>query len=164
MQEIKKAKLSAADYVESGYGQVEPNHLSAQRTAQIYAQLPLGVDKLEQGQFAKYDYANKEINMSGAGEWMLCYSEVKTYDVRETDADFVNVKGGVYPRLFKTNVGDMFTTNTIMGTEPEVGGTLAPNENGILAEAGDATECVWEIVKIYTLADGQRAVKVMRIK
>ena len=23
-----------------GYGQVEPNHLSAQRTAQIYAQLP----------------------------------------------------------------------------------------------------------------------------
>ena len=24
----------------NGYGQVEPNHLSAQRTAQIYAQLP----------------------------------------------------------------------------------------------------------------------------
>ena len=23
-----------------GYGQVEPNHLSAQRTGQIYAQLP----------------------------------------------------------------------------------------------------------------------------
>jgi hypothetical protein len=31
---------SQAKYVEMGYGQVEPNHLSAQRTAQIYAQLP----------------------------------------------------------------------------------------------------------------------------
>ena len=27
-----------------GYGQVEPNHLSAQRTAQIYAQLPANKD------------------------------------------------------------------------------------------------------------------------
>ena len=29
---------SQAEFVEYGYGQVEPNHLSAQRTAQIYAQ------------------------------------------------------------------------------------------------------------------------------
>ena len=27
-----------------GYGQVEPNHLSAQRTSQIYAQLPANKD------------------------------------------------------------------------------------------------------------------------
>ena len=27
-----------------GFGQVEPNHLSAQRTAQIYAQLPAKSD------------------------------------------------------------------------------------------------------------------------
>ena len=27
-----------------GYGQVEPNHLSAQRTSQIYAQLPAAAD------------------------------------------------------------------------------------------------------------------------
>ena len=32
--------LSQASYVEYGYAQVEPNHLSAQRTGQIYAQLP----------------------------------------------------------------------------------------------------------------------------
>ena len=31
---------SQASYVEYGFGQVEPNHLSAQRTGQIYAQLP----------------------------------------------------------------------------------------------------------------------------
>jgi hypothetical protein len=40
-----------------GFGQVEPNHLSAQRTAQIYAQLPAASDikVLENGQFVKYD-------------------------------------------------------------------------------------------------------------
>ena len=34
-----------------GYGQVEPNHLSAQRTGQIYAQLPAAadIDILENG-------------------------------------------------------------------------------------------------------------------
>ena len=37
---MAKTRLSTATYVERGYGQVEPNHLSAQRTAQIYAQLP----------------------------------------------------------------------------------------------------------------------------
>ena len=42
-----------------GFGQVEPNHLSAQRTAQIYAQLPAksDIDILENGQYVKYDYA-----------------------------------------------------------------------------------------------------------
>ena len=44
---------SQAKYVELGYGQVEPNHLSAQRYAQIYAQLPAdpSIEVLEQGQF-----------------------------------------------------------------------------------------------------------------
>ena len=47
-----------------GFGQVEPNHLSAQRTSQIYAQLPANKDiaQLENGQFVKYDYANGEVN------------------------------------------------------------------------------------------------------
>ena len=35
-----KASHSAAQFVKRGYGQVEPNHLSAQHTGQIYAQLP----------------------------------------------------------------------------------------------------------------------------
>ena len=40
-----------------GYGQVEANHLSAQRTSQIYAQLPAKktIEVLHQGQFVKYD-------------------------------------------------------------------------------------------------------------
>ena len=45
-----------------GFGQVEPNHLSAQGNRQIYAQLPLksNINILENGQFMKYDY-EKEI-------------------------------------------------------------------------------------------------------
>ena len=56
---LKKHITSQADYVQYGFGQVEPNHLSAQRTAQVYAQLPAAADikVLEQGQFVKYDYA-----------------------------------------------------------------------------------------------------------
>ena len=51
-------KLSKIAGVERGYAQVEPNHLSAQRTGQIYAQLPAAsdIDILENGQFVKYNY------------------------------------------------------------------------------------------------------------
>lgn len=34
---LKSHITSQASFVEFGYGQVEPNHLSAQRTGQIYA-------------------------------------------------------------------------------------------------------------------------------
>ena len=74
-----------------GYGQVEPNHLSAQRTGQIYAQLPAdsSIDKLENGQFVKYDYASGKVNFTGEGEYMLVLNEVKLYDERKTCKDFV---------------------------------------------------------------------------
>lgn len=87
---MAKTSLSQASFVERGYGQVEPNHLSAKWTGQIYAQLPVNKDinVLENGQFVKYDYANHEVNFTGKGEWMLVYNEVKVYRDYETDADF----------------------------------------------------------------------------
>ena len=197
-----------------GFGQVEPNHLSAQRTGQIYAQLPAHVKKtsgdsvatadtisiLENGQFVKYDYAHGEVNYSGNGEWMLVLNEVKLYDdrFRESYKDFAMIAenyvpagasishGGVgpfdgqmYPRVFKTNVGDIYTTNTLekgntsgkaeIETEAlAVGDLLQPNATGYLKKATGAldtlTGMVWQVVKVYTLADGQEAVKIMRIK
>ena len=53
-----------AQCVQFGYGQVEPNHLSARRNGQIYAQLPAAstINLLENGQFAKYDYENGVVN------------------------------------------------------------------------------------------------------
>lgn len=160
-----------------GYGQVEPNHLSAQRTGQIYAQLPAvdSIEMLENGQFVKYDYASGKVNFTGEGEWMLVLNEVKLYDERETYKDFVmkkeNYVGKVMvPRVFKTNVGDIYTTNMVDSDLEITAGTtkLAPStaegKEGILTTAGEDAEMIWKVVKVYTLADGQAAVKLQRIK
>lgn len=91
---VAKTRLGKATYVERGYGQVEPNHLSAQRNGQVYGQLPANknIDMLENGQFVKYDYANKEVNFTGKGEWMLVYNEVKIYRDYEDDTDFAMLR------------------------------------------------------------------------
>ena len=220
---MAKKRLSAAKYVTRGYGQVEPNHLSAQRTAQIYAQLPAdaSIDVLENGQFVKYDYANGVVNFTGAGEWMLVFNEVKVYRDYQRDCDFAMVKGNygalVYspitgtvkdneanvnwtsavaaadpyevdstanpmqgkifagpammngktmvPRLLKTNIGDIFTTNTIKDASVSLGATLAVGDDGYLtATPGDnAGTMRWQVVKVYTMPDGQKGAKIMRI-
>lgn len=93
---------SAANFVEYGYGQVEPNHLSAQRTGQIYAQLPAdpAIMKLEQGQFVKYDYATGLVNFTGVGEWMLVYNEIKLYRDHQADCEFAMLKDNYKARVY----------------------------------------------------------------
>ena len=164
-----------------GYGQVEPNHLSAQRTGQIYAQLPVasGIDQLENGQFVKYDYANNEVNLNGKGEYMLVFNEIKLYDgARETYKDYVMsranaVDGEIVPRLFKTNIGDIFTTNCfdsaaasrnaeVTMTDLEVGDVIGINANGFL-EKDAKSDIQFQVAKVYTMADGQEAAKIQRI-
>ena len=277
LREILKQHIkSQAKYVEYGYGQVEPNHLSAQRTAQIYAQLPAdpSIEVLEQGQFVKYDYAAGLVNFTGAGEWMLVYNETKLYREHQIDCEFAMIKGNyqarVYsplggtkeaeemygptrqlqgvrekyengtfvkqpvldkdgnvvewdeetksypgvadfgvasaqhdyyemndinnpaiedearrrlfmklravkhpeammpagttmvPRVFKTNVGDHYTTNMIDEDVLAVGDILAPNAKGILVK-DDSQAMKWQVVKVYTMPDHQRGVKIMRI-
>ena len=278
LKEFLKAHIkSQAAYVEVGYAQVEPNHLSAQRIGQIYAQLPAdaAIEVLEQGQFVKYDYANGLVNFTGEGEWMLVYNETKLYREHQWDCEFAMLKDNygarvyspldgekmqeVYgptrflqgkreaynnetgkfdsldevafdpetgkvvtdgsvkpadysvattvhdywemndinnpdvvdetrkrlfmklrdyqekmmpagttmvPRVFKTNVGDHFTTNCINETELAVGDKLTPQAaDGILAKAGaDSADMVWQVVKVYTMPDHQKGVKVLRIK
>ena len=181
----KGVSSSKAAYVKYGYGQVEPNHLSAQRTAQIYAQLPAAkdIEMLENGQFVKYNYADGVTDFAGAGEWMLVYNEIKVYYDRDTDADFAmkrsNYVGKIYnavgdempagtvmtPRVFKTNIGDIFTTNCVNETELALKDVLVVGDDGYLTKtAGEnAGDMKWEVVKVYTLGDGQPAVKVMRI-
>lgn len=184
----------------TGFGQVEPNHLSAQRTSQIYAQLPAdsAIEILENGQYVKYDYANNVCNFAGEGEWMMVFNEVKLYDAgwRETYKDYAMKKedfteggdithngvgpfpGQMTPRVIKTNVGDIYTTNAIggpntdgkkeyAGIEVSVGDLLKVDAaTGFLVTGGDksADDMVWQVVKEYTMADGQPAVKIMRIK
>lgn len=273
-----QASVKNGGYVELGYGQVEPNHLSAQRTAQIYAQLPAdpSIEVLEQGQFVKYDYAAGLVNFTGAGEWMLVYNETKLYREHQLDCEFAMIKGNyqarvyspldgdkaaeemygptrflqgrrekwdgekfvelgevknpvydadgnydaeataaqaaadysvastVYdpyemndinnpeivedyrrrlfmklravkhpekmmptgttmvPRVFKTNVGDHYTTNMILEKELAVGDVLAPNAKGILVK-DDSQAMKWQVVKVYTMPDHQKGVKILRI-
>lgn len=230
-----QAGLEAGGYVTYGYGQVEPNHLSAQRTGQIYAQLPANkdIDVLENGQFVKYDYAaanGGEVNFTGKGEWMLVFNEIKLYREHQMDCEFAMRKGDyvariyspvaadtnfdaqsryyggldsnkepiekvtapadmyelhynedpfhiesqttpkampqgtvMVPRVFKTNVGDIMTTNMIKETELALGDELSPAAaDGILCKAGDKS-MTWQVVKVYTLPDHQKAVKIMRV-
>lgn len=229
---MAKTRLSAAAFVERGYGQVEPNHLSAQRTGQIYAQLPAAanIDVLENGQYVKYDYEKGVVDFTGPGEWMLVYNEIKLYRDHLEDNDFAMKKGDylarVYspvdgekpvaaharfygaegndgkpqepvaimdplepsstddpfiidqfakpkympegtrmvPRVFKTNIGDIYTTNTIKASSLAVGQDLVVGGDGYLTKAsGTASGMVWRVVKVYTLPDRQKAVKIMRI-
>ena len=273
---LKSRIQSQATYPEVGFGQVEPNHLSAQYTGQIYAQLPAdpAIEILEQGQFVKYDYAKGLVNFEGAGEWMLVYNETKLYRDFQRDCEFAMLKGNyqarvyspldgevmqemygpvrflqgkrerynnatgefetiggevaydevtkkwvpvkdgqppvadysvastVYdyyemddvnnpensevskrlfmklrdykekmmpagtsmvPRVFKTNVGDIYTTNMINADRDslKVGDVLTPGAKGILEVAeGDMK---WQVVKVYTMPDHQKGVKLMRI-
>jgi len=241
---MAKTRLSEkATYVARGYGQVEPNLLSAQKTGQIYAQLPAAanIDILENGQFATYNYAADDggaVDFEGKGEWMMVFNEIKLYRDFEQDCDFAmkkeNYVARVYspidgtqpltewqarfygpkdsdgndnaervttpatpyeidstddpfhvtenykkhkampagtrmvPRLFKINVGDIWTTNTIKA-EPgslKVGMMLTPDADGYLkvGEGADAQHPTMQIVKVYTMPDMQPGVKVMRIK
>lgn len=254
---LKKHITSQAGYVDYGYGQVEPNHLSAQRNAQIYAQLPAdkNIAVLEQGQFVKYDYASGLVNFTGPGEWMMVYNEIKLYRDHQDDCEFAMIKDnyqarifspfghgvdkngnptvdevwdrqarfldgkdaagntsitvgegdnaktyafddvtagpdmyeihynedpykilGPYkearmpegtsmvPRVFKTMVGDIMTTNTVADAELAVGDILSPRAaDGILAKDGDGS-IQWIVAKLTTMPDHQKGVKLQRIK
>ena len=163
--------------VKQGFGQLEPNHLSAQRNGQIYAQLPCdsSIEVLQNAQFVKYDYAKGKVGYTGEGEWMLVFNEVKLYDPRHSYKDFAlqkkNCVGGVMvPRVMKTMVGDIFTTNLV--DNGSKGSALAVKDKLTVAEGTgiltydatpEATDMVWQVVKVYTMADGQPAVKIQRI-
>ena len=163
--------------VKEGFGQLEPNHLSAQRNGQIYAQLPCdtSIEVLQNAQFVKYDYANGKVNYTGEGEWMLVYNEVKLYDPRHSYKDFAlqkkNCVGGeMVPRVMKTMVGDIFTTNLVdpkgkSDSTLAAGDKLIVGTGGILEYSATPEEgaMVWQVAKVYTMADGQPAVKIQRI-
>lgn len=173
-----------ATITRKGFGQVEPNHLSAQRTGQIYAQLiaDSNLTVIENGMFLKYDYENRKAiaDASVEGEWLLVYNEEKLYDPRKQGhKDFAMVKtdyvdGEMVPRLFKTNVGDIYTTNTLeantsdsaitTGVSVAEGDILVVGSTGYLEAAGQSpVGPQFKVVALTTMPDGQDAVKLQRI-
>lgn len=212
----------------NGYGQVEPNQLSAQKTGQIYASLPLdtNVDILQNGEFMFYDAAAGKVTGTSTNvvEPYLVFNEIKLYEPfwRTSYKDFAmirvnHVSGGVVtkgenyvtsdlaterygdgadnigvaanpahteypyrmdgfaPRLFKTNVGDIMTTNMVdtgannVGVSYKVGDKLVPaatTNNTLQFEIDNSatTGMIWVVVKETTMPDGQPAVKVQRVQ
>ena len=220
-----------ANFTRIGFGQVEPNQLSAQKTGQIYASLPLdeSVKVLQNGEFMYYSYADNKVTAEPTvpgQEPMLVFNEVKIYEdylrlkdfamIRVGDnyvtnpaavgrvtqanygwADGVSTYGdgslntpgtinpahsdyqaakyrmdGFAPRMFKTNVGDIFTTNMVeTGVEYAVKDILKlkkVTDNGsstlVLSKTGDIPELEFVVAKVYTMPDGQPGLKLQRIK
>ena len=67
------------------------------------------------------------------------------------------------PRLLKTNIGDLFTTNTIKEESLKLKDVLKVGEDGYLSKSG-TSDMEWQVVKVYTMPDGERGVKIKRIK
>lgn len=215
-------------FTRNGYGQVEPNQLSAQKTGQIYASLPLdeNVDVLQNGEFMFYDYASGKVSAddsTGIAEPMLVFNEIKLYEpfwrtsykdfamirVNHTDpttgtvtkgenyvtsnlatqrygdgADNIGAAAnpahieypyrmdGFAPRLFKTNIGDIMTTNMVKygpSVTYAVGDKLVPVKNAttntlqLEADNSATTGMIWVVVKVYTMPDGQDGLKLQRV-
>ena len=200
-----------ANFERNGYGQVEPNQLSAQKTGQIYASLPLdaNVTVLQNGEFMYYDYKSGTVTADATvGEPMLVFNEIKLYEphwqtsykdfamirvgdnyvtsklATETYGDGANNTGapdaghteygyrmdGIAPRLLKTNIGDIYTTNMVKtGVEYEVGDLLKPVKNTtsntlVLEETAETTGMLWQVAKVYTMPDGQPGLKIQRVQ
>ena len=90
-----------ADFTRIKYGQVEPNQLSAQKTGQIYASLPLdtNVNVLQNGEFMFYDQAAGKVSAddsTGVAEPMLVFNEIKLYEPfwRTSYKDFAMIRVG----------------------------------------------------------------------
>ena len=67
--------------------------------------------------------------------------------------------------FLRQTLATFFTTNCINETELAVGDILTPQAaDGILAKAGaDSAAMKWQVVKVYTMPDFQKGVKIMRI-
>lgn len=199
-------------FTRNGYGQVEPNQLSAQKTGQIYASLPLdkNVSVLQNGEFMYYDYKTSTVTADATvGEPMLVFNEIKLYEPfwRTSYKDFAMIRvgdnyvtsglataeygggstntgatidpahteygyrmDGIAPRLFKTNIGDIFTTNMVkLDEEYVVGDLLTPVKNAdsntlVLEKASGTTGMLWQVGKVYTMPDGQPGLKLQRVQ
>ena len=244
-----------------GYGQVELNQVSAQKTGQIFASLPLDdrtsetasantiVNLLQNGEFMYYDYAAGYVTcvdstanpsaspaVAGIQEPYLVYNEYKIYEDWLSYKDFAMMRvgdnyvtndpavgrvtskvvtadgtegdpygggsrtvgvepytkypnastgpnelyghveygyrmNGIAPRLFKTNIGDIWTTNMV-----ETGNNITYAVGDILklkktdrntlelSKTGDIDIVQVIVAKVYTMPDGQPGLKVQRIK
>lgn len=79
---------------------------------------------------------------------------------------------GICPRMVKTNVGDIMTTNMVKpGVQYTVGDLLVPVKDATSktlvlekAASGVGTGMAWVVAKTYTMPDGQDGLKLQRVQ
>lgn len=138
------------------YGVVEPNHLSAPRNGQVYAQRPAAasINVLENGMFV--NYGADEVTLGGK---YMVFNEEKLYDPRkQSHADYAMKKedfydGKMVPRVFFMHTGDIFTTNTVKNGTYTKGNKLVVNASTGVLEVG-TENAVAEVIAETTLPDG----------
>jgi hypothetical protein len=157
-----------------GYGQVELNHVAAQKTGQILAQYKLkDAKQAENGQFVSITPDGLD-RPTSADNLYVVYNEVKLYDgLRETTKDFVqkaDADGDVIPRVYKVQVGDIFTTNAFEAASTGADGETSFSANtkavinpeGFLSLSASAGTGTFEVLEKTTMPDGQDAYKLVR--
>ena len=75
---------------------------------------------------------------------------------------------GIAPRLIKTNLGDVFTTNMVaLGVEYAQGDILSPvktDRNTLELSKEGTGNMKFVVAKVYTMPDGQPGLKVQRVQ
>lgn len=141
---LKKNITSQAGFIQAngyGYGQVEPNHLSGQATKEVYAQLPAkkDIEILENGQFAKYNYADEVVDFAGPGEWMLVYNEIKLYRDHQVDAEFAMLRDNYQARVYSPFGGGYDANRNLQPDEMWDKQSRYYNGQGVSAADGSIT-------------------------
>lgn len=175
-----------------GYGQVEPNRLTAQKTREVYSQLPAAdsITTIENGMFLAYDEVKGQVTLpsaDGASADLVMNEIILSDENYQADSDFVmkahaatanQAAMAAYPRVYAMHVGDTFTSNVvktaIKDTAPAAGDKfIVEATSGYLIPIGTVTEAnaamIFEAVKPVAgktdkLPDGQMAVKFVCVK
>lgn len=97
-------------------------------------------------------------------------AETKGVAVDHSDYQAGYRMDGIAPRLVKTNIGDIYTTNMVAPLTEEdyaVGDILKPKKTDRntleLAKDGTIDTVQFAVVKVYTMPDGQPGLKLQRI-
>ena len=169
----------AVKMTKEGYAQLEPNRLSAQRTKEVYGQLPLDstITVCEQGMCLVYDEVQGKVVLPAKeGDYAcLVFNEFVLEDPRKPlDRDYAMLTFGgsqyevsVYPcpRLYGLTVGDTFTTNAVelatAAAAVKAGDFFTTGTNGYWVPIADPAnaQVVLQVVKDFTMPDGQRGIK-----
>lgn len=144
-----------AEFTKIGYGQVEPNKLTAQKTGQIYASLPLDkeVDVLQNGEFMFYNkakgYVTSNPTIKGEGESAvkmaiahMVFNEIKIYEDWLSYKDFAMIRVGDNYVTNRPAIGTLTSQNAYMKAVTNSGGQILKYENDVRDPYQDGSRTV----------------------